>query len=94
MFRAASFNTKVSVLRSQSPFYRMQEPAASPQQQQQQPAAGTAGIELKPSGANLLLGQQHLEARGKFVAAHPVGPARRGASPLQQQQPVAVADGG
>lgn len=98
MYRAGSFNTKVGVLRSQSPFYRMQEapaPGSSSAAAAEQPAAAgrlaAEGIELKPAGANVLLGQAHLEGRGKFLPAHPV---RRGASPLQQQQHVAVADEG
>lgn len=119
MFRAGSFDTRVGVLRSVSPFYRMQEQpgaAGSTQQQAQQQrraapgsavAAGHAaaeGIELKPAAANVLLGQQHYEQRGKFVQAHPVargpgpgghypaaGAVRRSVSPLQQQ-PVGVAD--
>lgn len=53
---------------------------SSPQPQQQgaaapstsAAAAAAEGIELKPASANVLLGQQHLESRGKFVAAHPV----------------------
>jgi hypothetical protein len=67
MFRAASFNSTVHVLRSQ------------------QHIGGGAGIELKPASSNMLLGQTHLEGRGKFVAAHPV---RRGASP--SNQPLAM----
>ncbi|PRW45355.1 hypothetical protein C2E21_5711 [Chlorella sorokiniana] len=95
LYRAASFNTKVGVLRSQSPFYRMQEPpGVGPSSASARPgsaaaaaaggaaaAAATEGIELKPASANVLLGQAHLEGRGKFLPAHPV---RRGASPLQR----------
>lgn len=88
LHRVASFNTKVHVLRTQSPFYRQQ--LQSPPAQQQQ-AAEAPGIELKPASANVLLGLQHLENRGKFVAAHPVhhpgsvNAVRRGASPQTQQ---------
>ncbi len=111
LYRAASFNTKVGVLRSQSPFYRMQDApgsAAGPSSASARPgpaaaaaasstaaassaaAAAAEGIELKPASANVLLGQAHLEGRGKFLPAHPVphhspGAAmRRGPSPLQR----------
>jgi hypothetical protein len=75
LYRAGSFNTKVHVLRAQSPFYRTQQQSPEP----------AAGIELKPAQANVLLGQQHLEQRGKFPAAHPGSAARRAASPQSQQ---------
>ena len=80
LYRAGSFNTKVHVLRAQSPFYRTQQPSPEP----------AAGIELKPAMTNVLLGQQHLEQRGKFPAAHPVAlhpgsAVRRAASPQSQQ---------
>ena len=112
MYRVGSFNTRVGVLHSQSPFYRMQEASApgassaAAADAAEAPAAtadraAAEGIELKPAGANVLLGQAHLEGRGKFLPAHPVphhspgGAVRRGASPLQQpQQHVAVADDG
>lgn len=102
LFRAASFNTKVGVLRSQSPFYRMQEPPSSapgsssssgPSSAAATAAAAAAaaeGIELKPASANVLLGQAHLEGRGRFLPAHPVphlspgAAVRRGPSPLQR----------
>lgn len=99
LYRAASFNTKVGVLRSQSPFYRMQEsPGAGPSSAPARPgsagataaAAAEGGIELKPASANVLLGQAHLEGRGKFMPAHPVphhspgAAVRRVASPLQR----------
>lgn len=125
MYRAGSFNTRVGVLRSASPFYRMQDvPEAQHSQHSQQqtaqqhasPGAGATaaaaaaaeGIELKPAAANVLLGQQHYEQRGKFVQAHPVArahsPGRHHAHLNQaggavrrsvsplQQHPVAVAD--
>lgn len=102
LYRAASFNTKVGVLRSQSPFYRLQQsPGAGPSSAPVRPgsagaagataaAAAEGGIELKPTSANVLLGQAHLEGRGKFMPAHPVphhspgAAVRRVASPLQR----------
>lgn len=101
MYRKGSFNTKVTVLKGQSPFYRAQHPAGGPGGSSSScgalaaaGAGGAADIELKPTHSNMLLGQQHLEARGKFVAAHPVksgaagsgsahtgSAVRRGASP-------------
>lgn len=90
MFRAASFNTRLSALRSQTPFFRAQ--AQAPQQALAPERERAEGIELKPSGSNALLGVQHLENRGRFVAAHPVqhpggaSAIRRAASPSHQQQ--------
>ena len=76
MYRQGSFNTKVTVLRSTSPFYNSQQQdgpfSGASRGGASAAAAAGADIELKPAHANVLLGQQHLEARGKFPAAHPV----------------------
>lgn len=83
--RAGACSTRTHGLRSQPSFHRQQ---LVPSPQLQPPHA--EGLELKPSGPNMLLGLQHLENRGKYVPAHPVHPGsvpavRRGTSPSQQQ---------
>jgi hypothetical protein len=83
--RAGAYSTRTHGLRSQPSFHRQQ---LVPSPQLQPPHA--EGLELKPSGPNMLLGLQHLENRGKYVPAHPVHPGsvpavRRGTSPSQQQ---------
>ncbi|KAL4443951.1 hypothetical protein ABPG75_011688 [Micractinium tetrahymenae] len=114
MYRISSFNTKVAVLRSTSPFYRSQQAAVGQLGGGSGGGAASGGggsggggagsgvdIELKPTPSNMLLGQAHLEQRGRFVDAHPVlgassahttahaaGPVRRG-SPSPQLTGVA-----
>ncbi len=75
VYRMASFNTKVSVLRSSSPFFRSQQAAAGGSSGSGGgggTGGGGADIELKPTPANMLLGQAHMEQRGRFVDVHPV----------------------
>lgn len=90
IYRVGSFNTKVAVLRSASPFYRSQQEAAGGSNGGGGGGdGGGADIELKPTASNMLLGQAHLEQRGRFVDAHPArsASATRGTAHVRRGSP-------